>query len=1139
MKRIVTAMIAAFAAIFAANAARTIALGELSSASVELSFGETDGNVYMLAWGYGDEDGGSATNAWDTFETLGTVAAGDTSRTVQLPAGWQSSVTHLRFFLLAPETLPYATRLEYIQSSGSQWIDTGVRGRIGVSAELDITCVEMRDSAVLCCRTSGSTDSRMLLVHWNANDLLGGLGGHGYWYWAGRAIINAGTRYVIRSVMENGNQTVSVNGNTIATKTYSSTFDTGLSLYLFANNVPSAPQYCASARLYSGKLWLDGNLVRDFVPCKDENGEACLYDLVSGNYFRNGGSGTFAAGAEIAPGLEVVAASALCEPPARTVAVASAGASNITLSFGPSTGDTYALYMAYGAADGGTDPSGWDEFEELGEIDNGDDEYVSDYPAGWGSSVKALRFFLLRSDDSVASSTDTFVYENALVVAAGAPTSLFVDAEYDVVRLRDTLRLAGGTLNAARVIVDGPAGCLDIDGGTFPSTARLSLDPDLDTTNEYATVLALRSGTTTLHCATNANPDVAARIHFLGGSLKCTTFSATPLCSANGGKWILEGAPGRPIRFGSLGMQRMDWLTGEGSVETRGLCDVVLDDSQYNAERDFRGTIYLNTSSTAWNHTGNLVLSNAIDVICRADDCLPCGPQTGGIEMKWVNRAGPPPPRLNLNGHSVAVNGIDGRSGGVSVTNSSSTVATIRIGEGDTVGSITNLVLRRGNINIVKRGAETNFVSIGSSSIAALRVEAGTLVVTGSRADKLSAASLTVADGATLVVDGTVVFAATCAITGAVERVNGGVVGSSFGGNGSADTVVWDDPELAAGNVFAKVGSNRAIVQTAEAIDADIDVQAGELVFSGRTCTNEWYRFVFNGSQYNQSAQIAIGDLRVYSGTTTNAAEDVAWGIGTNGCVRAVGTDPKDLAPRQCTASFATTTIKPTGQSSMNLWDLRNAFDNSAYNAVLSEEPKYIYNNSSQVWVAFRLAAGKNHVQSYLPVKSYITWHWHPSAWLFQTSSDGVSWQTVDTRVGALTSDGYGSTPFVIKGFVADGAAGFNPAANVTVASGATLDVRGVAGGQTLSRLTIDMTAGAGTIRGASIAKNGVLDLVNVPEGMSLMNLTLPVTLLDVANGSDFSTWTVLVEGAPVRVGHLRWHGSSLRLFDGLIVTIW
>jgi len=83
------------------------------------------------------------------------------------------------------------------------------------------------------------------------------------------------------------------------------------------------------------------------------------------------------------------------------------------------------------------------------------------------------------------------------------------------------------------------------------------------------------------------------------------------------------------------------------------------------------------------------------------------------------------------------------------------------------------------------------------------------------------------------------------------------------------------------------------------------------------------------------------------------------------------------------------------------------------------------------------------------------------------------------------------------------------------------------------------MTAGAGTIRGASIAKNGVLDLVNVPEGTSLMNLTLPVTLLDVANGSDFSTWTVLVEGAPVRVGHLRWHGSSLRLFDGLIVTIW
>ena len=826
----------------------------------------------------------------------------------------------------------------------------------------------------------------------------------------------------------------------------------------------------------------------------------------------------------------VVAMMAATSAAARTVSIASTTDSAITLAFGDADGETYTLHMAYGTTDGGTTLSGWDHSEELGDIDAGDDEYIADFPAGWGATVKALRFFLIRSDDSVAAYTDALTSSNELVVEAGHQVTLSAAAEYDAVRLRDTLHLTGGTLTTPTVVVDGPAGNLEINGGTLPTSARLSLDPDLDTQNEYATLLVLRSGATTLHYATNANPDVAARIHFLGGILRCTSFSGKPLCSANGGKWILEGTPDHPIRFGDLGLQRMDWLTGDGSIETRGYCDVIFDDSNYNAEHDYRGTIYLNTSNTVWNHTGHLVLSNAIDVICTSDDSLPSGPQTGIIEMKWVNRAGPPPPRLNLNGHSVAVRGIDGRSGAVVVTNSSSTVATIRIGEGDATGSITNLVLCKGNINLVKRGSETNFVSLGSSSLAALRVESGTLVVTGTSSDTLGASSVTVADGATLVIVGTAVRATSVESAGTVEYIDGGSLGTAFGGDG-ADTVIWDDPGLAEGTAFAKIGSNRCIVQTTAALNSDIDVQKGTLVFSGRTCTNEFYRFVFNGNKYQQTVQIAIGDLHVYS--DTNKTEDVAQGIGANGNVLSAGTAATALQPGQCVASFATTTTKPSGQSSMNLWDLRNAFDNSAYNAVISKDSYYIYGNASRQWVAFRMAAGKNRVQSYLPVKSYITWHWHPSAWLFQTSVDGGYWTTVDVQTDALTSSGYGSTPFLIKGFLADGAAGFDPTANVTVATNATLDASGVAGGQMLSRLTIDMTAGAGTIRGVTIAENGVLNLVNVPQGLVLATLPLPVTLRDVTNGRNVSSWTVLVEGQPGRTGIPKWDGETLSLFDG------
>ena len=521
-----------------ANAARTVSISSVSDAGVSLDFGAADGNAYTLAIGHGLTDGGTATNAWDKFSVLGTVPAAETSRTVSIPSGWGETTRCMRFFLLAPESRPYATRLEYIESTGSQWIDTGVRGKVGVTAEVDLMCRQMKDSAVLGSRTQ-SGNYRFFVVYWNTYNFLGGIESN--WYYRNFTIAT-NTRYRVRSVVKNGTQTFSVDGTQIGSNSKTSTFDSEATLALFALHYKDGTAHDLSkARIYSAKIWVENattgadDLVRDFVPCRDENNEACLYDLVSGAYFRNSGSGTFTEGAVVPLGTIVEASSA-----------------------------TFAL--------------------DAGRVENGE---------------------------------------------------------------------------------------------------------------------------------------------------------------------------------------------------------------------------------------------------------------------------------------------------------------------------------------------------------------------------------------------------------------------TVFGYEGAADSVVWDNPGLGAGTAFTKVGSNRAIIQTAAAINADIDVRTGSLVFSGRTCTNEFYRFHFNGSKYGQRIQIAIGDLRVYSGTTMNANEDVAYGIGSgSGNVLAVGTGAPRLARGQCVASFATT-ANTNGLANTLLDDLHYAFDNSAKQAVLSENTYYIYNNASRQWVAFRMAAGNNRVQSYLPVKSNMTWHWHPSAWLFQTSVDG------------------------------------------------------------------------------------------------------------------------------------------------------
>ena len=264
--------------------------------------------------------------------------------------------------------------------------------------------------------------------------------------------------------------------------------------------------------------------------------------------------------------------------------------------------------------------------------------------------------------------------------------------------------------------------------------------------------LRLKAGTTTLQFATNANPDVASRILFEGGTLRGTSFNGTPLCSANGGKWILEGSSDAGIVIGELRLQRISWLTGDGSVETRGDCDVVVYENQYQSAGNLSGIVYFNTSNALWNHTGDLVISNGVRAICRADGCLPCGPQTGDVVLFRTNFL-IPAPLLDLNGHSVSVNGIRTVGGGV-VTNTSSAVASISIGEGDACGAITNISLTGGNISLVKLGSATNVLALAASDLASLRVEDGVLVVSGAESEVLNASSVSVAAGATLVLDG-------------------------------------------------------------------------------------------------------------------------------------------------------------------------------------------------------------------------------------------------------------------------------------------------------------------------------------------------------------------------------------------------
>lgn len=177
--------------------------------------------------------------------------------------------------------------VDYVEATGVQYLDTGIRARSGTKAEIDgLFTVMGGDVAFLDARESGTTNTRIMFFH-TANGALGmGYGGFIYPTKNGaRITLEANRRYHVVTELNAGSQTMDLDGERVYSKADAQTVDAGGNLYLFANNIAGSASNCAPARCYGLKIWQDGVLVRDFRPCR-KNGIAGLYDSVTCRVFK-------------------------------------------------------------------------------------------------------------------------------------------------------------------------------------------------------------------------------------------------------------------------------------------------------------------------------------------------------------------------------------------------------------------------------------------------------------------------------------------------------------------------------------------------------------------------------------------------------------------------------------------------------------------------------------------------------------------------------------------------------------------------------------------------------------------------------------------------------------------------------------
>lgn len=192
-------------------------------------------------------------------------------------------------------------QVEYIESTGEQYIDTGVGGKPNISAKAKFMYTDLTtQSNGWVCACSDTSGVRRLMILGLSNDSYFRIGyGNLLQNSTTQATIN--TLYEVESIYSVGEQKVIVNGNEVIKTTNESDFTLPYNLTIFGFRIVAntIAQY-GYLKLYYLKLYKDNVLTRDYIPCYRKSDNVIgLYDLVNGIFYVNAGSGTFSKGADV------------------------------------------------------------------------------------------------------------------------------------------------------------------------------------------------------------------------------------------------------------------------------------------------------------------------------------------------------------------------------------------------------------------------------------------------------------------------------------------------------------------------------------------------------------------------------------------------------------------------------------------------------------------------------------------------------------------------------------------------------------------------------------------------------------------------------------------------------------------------
>ena len=181
-------------------------------------------------------------------------------------------------------------RLEYIKYSGTQYIDMGFKATQNTKIEAKFHNEQSANSAVFGADKAWSQDAFGIWINNTiAVPVVGTV--------SGTIGVSYSSAYDTFTLDKN---TLKLNGGTIWTASGVSAFQTPTNVCLGAVNRSGNVSEKFVGKMYYCKVWDNGTLIRDFIPCQTRAGDVGMWDDVNSVFYGNAGTGTFTAGPVVA-----------------------------------------------------------------------------------------------------------------------------------------------------------------------------------------------------------------------------------------------------------------------------------------------------------------------------------------------------------------------------------------------------------------------------------------------------------------------------------------------------------------------------------------------------------------------------------------------------------------------------------------------------------------------------------------------------------------------------------------------------------------------------------------------------------------------------------------------------------------------